>query len=108
MNYDKKWFYDQGKNEGLFGIRLLDMHGETEENNHSFIMGYTEGSIKRAEQTEEEKKLTKLGRPEYIRSIGIAVSSLDYPASDKHLNEEEKKVFEEGKQAGLSKSNRTR
>ena len=100
MVYTQKWFYDQGKNEGLFGIRLVSLVGVTAENNEKYLQGYTEGSMIRVSQSEEEKKTIAIARVEYIRSIGHATASKGYPAVIDHLNEADQLLFMEGYNSG--------
>ena len=101
MVYTDKWFFEQGKNEGHFGVRLLNTETINEDNNHSFMMGYAHGAMARAEETLEERKMTDLAKVGYVRSIGHAVAASGYPASDEHLSAEDKLIFEAGYQSGL-------
>ena len=105
MTQNEKWFYNQGKKDGLFGIHLVNLKEQSEENNYSYLMGYTEGSMERASKPFEEN-IKALAKNEYIRSIGMAVAMKNFPASDEHLTEEEKAIFKEGFETGLK--NKTR
>ena len=103
MVYTDKWFFEQGKNEGHFGVRLLKTDEISEENNDIFMKGYAIGAMERASEDEPTKIKTDLARAGYIRAIGHAVAESGYPATDEQLPEEYKIIFEEGYQSGIKK-----
>ena len=98
---NRQRYYIKGKIEGFLNVRLEKILEQDQGVREAYIKGYAEGSLKRRSQTPEEMEENTASRDGYIRSIAYKVALEDYPADSSSLNEVDKKVFEEGFNAGL-------